>query len=94
MDHAREALSRVYLPVEFPSARTSDSFEMQFNALTVRSITAGFMRFSSAVRIETAEAEPTFPKSFSRNGHNAGIKTPGQKRKAPRGTRDAFAQSH
>lgn len=57
VDHAREALTEVFLPVEFPSARTSGTFEMQLNALKVGRLTCGYMRFRDAVRIETAEAE-------------------------------------
>jgi AraC-like DNA-binding protein len=56
VDHARQALSAVFLPVDFPSARTSN-IDMQLNALTVGQITCGYMRFRDPVRIATAEAE-------------------------------------
>ncbi|MET0886869.1 MAG: AraC family transcriptional regulator [Mycetocola sp.] len=57
VDRAREALSEVFLPVEFPSGRNSTTFAMQLNALTVGPLTFGYMRFRDAVRIDTAEAE-------------------------------------
>ncbi|MET0886699.1 MAG: AraC family transcriptional regulator, partial [Mycetocola sp.] len=57
VEHARHALSEVFLPVDFPSERTSSTFEMQLNALKVGKLTCGYMRFRDAVRIETAEAE-------------------------------------
>lgn len=57
LDHARQALTEVFLPVEFPSARTSPTFEMRLNAMKVGRVTCGYMRFRDAVHIETAEAE-------------------------------------
>ncbi|MCW3493324.1 AraC family transcriptional regulator [Microbacterium sp. SSM24] len=57
VDHARQALSEVFLPVDFSPPRTSRTFEMHLNALTVGQLTCGYMRFGEAVRIETAEAE-------------------------------------
>ena len=56
IDHAREALGDVFLPVDFPSARTS-TIDMYLNALTVGQLTFGYMSFHNAVTIETAEAE-------------------------------------
>lgn len=57
VEQARQALSDVFLPVEFPSARPTTVIDLQLNALTVGRVTCGYMRFQDAVRIETAEAE-------------------------------------
>lgn len=93
VDHAREALTEVFLPVDFPSARTSDAFEMQLNALKVGRLTCGYMRFRDAVCIETAEAEnyhldiPIGGRAIMRAGlgspihgtpHTAGLFMPGR----------------
>lgn len=93
VDHARQTLSDVFLPVDFPSARTSSTFEMQLNALTVGRTTCGYMRFRDAVRIDTAEAEnyhidiPTGGCATMRAGfgspiygtqHTAGVFMPGR----------------
>jgi len=93
VDHARQVLSDVFLPLDFPSARTSTTFGMQLNALKVGRLTCGFMRFRDAVRIETAEAEnyhvdiPTGGRATMRAGlgapihgtqHTAGIFMPGR----------------
>ncbi|MGJ4846272.1 AraC family transcriptional regulator [Leifsonia sp. Le1] len=56
IDQAREALTEVFLPVDFPTARASTSVAMDLNALTVGRVTVGYMQFQDAVRIETAEA--------------------------------------
>lgn len=56
IDHAREALAEVFLPVDFPSARASGVVEMELNALMVGELTCGYLRFHDAVRIDTAEA--------------------------------------
>ena len=57
VDHARKVLGDVFLPVDFPSAKSTGTFEMQLNALMVGRLTCGYMRFRDAVCIETAEAE-------------------------------------
>lgn len=57
IDHARQALSNVFLPVDFPSARTSTIVDLKLNALRVGRLTCGYMSFHDAVSIETAEAE-------------------------------------
>jgi AraC-like DNA-binding protein len=57
VDEARQAISDVFLPVDFPSARASSVVDLELNALTVGRLTCGYMRFRDAVRIETAEAE-------------------------------------
>ncbi|MFD1715294.1 AraC family transcriptional regulator [Amnibacterium flavum] len=105
VDHARQALSDVFLPVDFPSAPSSDAFEMQLNALVLGRITCGYMRFRSAVRIATAEAEnyhvdiPTGGRATMRAGlgspiqgtrHTAGIFMPG--RPVQIESEDGFAQ--
>lgn len=56
-EEARQALSEVFLPVDFPSARSSGTVEMTLNALEVGRVTCGFMQFRDEVSIETAEAE-------------------------------------
>lgn len=56
-EEARQALTEVFLPVDFPSARTSGTVEMTLNALEVGRVTCGFMQFGDEVSIETAEAE-------------------------------------
>ncbi|QIZ97762.1 AraC family transcriptional regulator [Leifsonia sp. PS1209] len=56
IDQAREALTEVFLPVDFPTARASKSVALDLNALTVGRVTVGYMQFEDAVRIETAEA--------------------------------------
>ncbi|WP_404431471.1 AraC family transcriptional regulator [Microbacterium lacus] len=105
VDHARQLLSEVFLPVDFPSARTSSTFEMQLNALKVGKLTCGYMRFRDAVRIETAEAEnyhidiPTRGRATMRAGlgapvhgtqHTAGVFMPG--RPVEIASDEAFAQ--
>lgn len=57
VEEAREVLSDVFLPVDFPSARPTSVLDLTLNALTVGRIICGFMRFRDAVRIDTAEAE-------------------------------------
>lgn len=57
VEEARQALSDVFLPVDFPSARASGTVDMTLNALDVGRVTCGFMRFRDEVSIETAEAE-------------------------------------
>lgn len=57
VEHARRALSDVFLPVDFPSARASSRVDLKLNALTVGRVTCGYMRFNDALRLETAEAE-------------------------------------
>ncbi|MEY9951316.1 AraC family transcriptional regulator [Leifsonia sp. EB34] len=57
IEEARHALSRAFLPVDFPSARASTTVGLTLNAVMAGRITCGFMRFRDAVRIDTAEAE-------------------------------------
>lgn len=57
VDESREALGRVYLPVEFPSTGADATVGLRLNALAVGRITVGFMSFQDAIRIRTAEAE-------------------------------------
>lgn len=57
IEEARHALSRVFLPVDFPSAPASSTVGLTLNAVIVGRVTCGFMRFHDAVRIDTAEAE-------------------------------------
>lgn len=79
VDHARQSLSDVFLPVDFPSARASAPFRMHLNALKVGRVTCGHMTFGDAVLIETAEAEnyhvdiPTGGRAVMRAGLGAPI---------------------
>ena len=57
IEEARQALLQAFLPVDFPSARASGTVGLTLNAVMVGRITAGFMRFGDALRIDTAEAE-------------------------------------
>ncbi|MFF1634112.1 helix-turn-helix domain-containing protein [Leifsonia sp. NPDC058248] len=57
VDQARQALTDIFLPVDFPSARASNIIDMKLNALKVGRLTFGHMGFQDAVRVETAEAE-------------------------------------
>jgi AraC-like DNA-binding protein len=57
VEHARQAISDVFLPVDFPSARASTRLDLQLNALRVGRVTCGYMRFRDALLLETAEAE-------------------------------------
>ncbi|MDN4613805.1 AraC family transcriptional regulator [Leifsonia sp. F6_8S_P_1B] len=57
VEQAREALSQVFLPVNFPFVPASGSVGMTLNALDVGRVTCGFMRFREEVCIETVEAE-------------------------------------
>ncbi|MGH1549591.1 AraC family transcriptional regulator [Leifsonia poae] len=57
VEEARQALSEVFLPVEFPSVAPSGSVEMTLNALQVGRVTCGFMEFREEVSIQTVEAE-------------------------------------
>lgn len=57
VEHARQALSDVFLPVDFPCARPTSAIDLTLNAVRVGRITCGFMQFHDAVRIDTAEPE-------------------------------------
>lgn len=57
VEQAREALSQVFLPVDFSSVPVSGSVAMTLNAVDVGRVTCGFMQFREAVCIETVEAQ-------------------------------------
>ena len=57
IDQARQVLTDVFLPVDFPAARASGVVHLELNALKVGRLTCGYMKFQDAVRIQTAEAE-------------------------------------
>lgn len=57
LEQARQVLSDVFLPVDFPTARATSIIDMKLNALKVGQLTCGFMRFQDALRLETAEAK-------------------------------------
>ncbi|MGO4102620.1 AraC family transcriptional regulator [Leifsonia sp. YAF41] len=56
LDVARQALSEVYLPVDFPSASASTSLDMSLNAIKIGRVTVGYLEFGVAMRIQTGEA--------------------------------------
>ncbi|WP_143095042.1 hypothetical protein [Mycetocola miduiensis] len=56
VEHARQVLGEVFLPVDFPSARKSGNFDMRLNALTEGRLTCGHMLFGDALHIETVPA--------------------------------------
>jgi len=55
IDHARQVLSDAYLPLDFPSVSTN-AVDLKLNVVKVGRVTAGYLRFGSAIRIHTAEA--------------------------------------
>jgi AraC-like DNA-binding protein len=56
IDHARQVLSDVFLPLDFPSASTSTAVHLTLNAIKVGRTTAGYLRFGDAIHIRTSEA--------------------------------------
>ncbi|WP_310793910.1 AraC-like ligand-binding domain-containing protein [Mycetocola manganoxydans] len=56
LDVARQALSEAYLPMEFPSASASTSLDMSLNVIKIGRVTAGYLQFGDAMRIQTVEA--------------------------------------
>ena len=56
IDHARQVLSDVFLPLDFPSASASTALDLSLNVIKVGRVTAGYLRFGDAVRIRTSEA--------------------------------------
>ena len=56
LDVARQALSEAYLPMDFPSASGSTSIDMSLNVIKIGRVTAGYLQFRDAVRIQTVEA--------------------------------------
>src|SRR5690349_14218822 len=56
VEEARQVLSEVFLPVDFPSARSSSDVGLRLNALKVGGVTCGYMQFHDPVRLSTAEA--------------------------------------
>jgi AraC-like DNA-binding protein len=56
LDVARRALSEVYLPMSFPSASASTSLDMSLNVIKIGRVTAGYLQFGDAMRIQTVEA--------------------------------------
>ena len=57
VEHARQVLSDVFLPVDFPSAKPKSVIDLTLNAVHVGRIVCGFMGFGDAVGIQTAEAK-------------------------------------
>ncbi|MCU1417760.1 MAG: Xylulose kinase [Schumannella sp.] len=56
IDDARQVLSEVYLPLDFPAASISAAVDLRLNIVKVGRITAGYLRFGDAIRIHTTEA--------------------------------------
>ncbi|MEY9952096.1 AraC family transcriptional regulator [Leifsonia sp. EB34] len=56
VDEVRRVLSDVFLPLDFPSVRSTSTIDMTLNALTGGTTTCAFVRFQDAVRIDTVEA--------------------------------------
>ncbi|MCU1599256.1 MAG: Xylulose kinase [Glaciihabitans sp.] len=56
IDHARQVLSDVFLPLDFSSASASTALDLRLNVIKVGRVTAGYLRFGDAVRIRTSEA--------------------------------------
>jgi len=56
IDHARQVLSDVFLPLDFPAASPSTAVHLTLNAVKVGRTTAGYLRFRDAIRIRTSEA--------------------------------------
>jgi AraC-like DNA-binding protein len=56
LDVARRVLSEVYLPMDFPSVSASTSLDMSLNIIKVGRVTAGYLHFGDALRIQTVEA--------------------------------------
>jgi AraC-like DNA-binding protein len=56
IDHARQVLSDVFLPLDFPSASRSTAVHLTLNAIKVGRTTAGYLRFGDAIQIRTSEA--------------------------------------
>ena len=79
VDQARQVLTDVFLPVDFPAARASSVVDLELNALKVGRLTCGYMQFQHPVRIQTAEAEnyhvdiPTRGRATMRAGHGSPV---------------------
>jgi AraC-like DNA-binding protein len=56
IDHARQILSDVFLPLDFPSASRSSEMRLTLNAVKVGRTTASYLRFDDAIHIRTSEA--------------------------------------
>ncbi|MCU1583741.1 MAG: Xylulose kinase [Microbacteriaceae bacterium] len=56
IDHARQVLSDIFLPLDFASASPSTALDLSLNVIKVGRVTAGYLRFGDAVRIRTSEA--------------------------------------
>ena len=57
VDQARQALTDVFLPVDFPAARASSVVDLELNALKVVRLTCGYISSSIPYAFQTAEAE-------------------------------------
>ena len=56
IDHARDLLSEVFLPLDFAGVTPSTAFHLSLNVLHLRRITLGYMSLGDAIRIDTSEA--------------------------------------
>lgn len=55
VEHARQLLSEVFLPVDFPNAKPDTPIDLTLNAVQVGRIVCGFMGVGADVRVQTAE---------------------------------------
>lgn len=78
VEQARQVLSDVFLPVDFPVAQPTSAIEFTLNAVTVGRTTCGFMRFQDVARIDTAEAQNYYVNipTAGRAGTRAGLSAP------------------
>jgi AraC-like DNA-binding protein len=81
LDEARQAMERVYLPLRMAMTQRAAVLDMRLNAVRVGSLTAGYARFGSDVRIVTVEAEqyhvniPLSGGTESRSGRKAPVQS-------------------
>lgn len=79
IDHARQVLSEVFLPLDFPSTSASTAVDLSLNVITVGRVTAGYLRFGDAIQIRTSEATnyhvdiPVTGRAIMREGRHAPV---------------------
>ncbi|WP_410612428.1 AraC family transcriptional regulator [Amycolatopsis sp. lyj-109] len=56
VDEAHEAVTRTYLPHRIDVLDRATGFDMRLNAVRVGAVTAGYLRYASAVRLGTVDA--------------------------------------
>jgi AraC-like DNA-binding protein len=79
LDDARQVLSEVFLPLDFPNASAATKLNMSLNVVKVGRVTLGYLRFGDAVRIRTAHAAnfhvdiPLAGRATMRAGHRVPV---------------------